>query len=127
MLGDAFGQPGASIDSLLNFPATRLAVYGSLAPGRENEHILAPIPGSWSRGSVRGFLNEAGWGTSLGYPSLVWDVNGPEVAVQIFESRELPEHWSRIDDFEGPEYRRILVPVVLSEGIIVANLYAANL
>jgi len=126
VLQGSYARPEAPIETLLNFPGTRLAVYGSLAPGESNQHILTPIQGSWSRGSVYGFLNDAGWGTGIGYRSLVWDPDGREVAVQVFESPELPKHWARIDDFEGSDYRRILVPVVTADGIVVANLYAAS-
>ena len=126
ILADAFEQSGVPFDVLLENPSTRLAVYGSLAPGELNQHILAPIAGSWLRGSVRGFLNDAGWGTSLGFRSLVWNEEGADVAVQVLESPELPLHWSSLDDFEGPEYRRILVPVRNPGGVLVANLYAAN-
>lgn len=38
----------------------RLFVYGSLAPGRPNEHILAAIPGTWEPASVSGRLREEG-------------------------------------------------------------------
>ena len=121
-----YDRPGTPIEMLLNLPSTRLAVYGSLAPGERNQHILTPIPGSWSRGSVYGTFSDTGWGTSLGFRSLVWDAGGGEVAVQVFESSELTAHWSRIDEFEGSDYRRILVPVVTSGGILVANLFAAR-
>ena len=39
----------------------RLAVYGSLRPGEENAHILAPLAGQWTSGTVRGRLRNAGW------------------------------------------------------------------
>jgi hypothetical protein len=41
-------------------------------------------------------------------------------------SPELPEHWKRLDEFEGADYARILVPVEDGGGtlIAVANIYA---
>jgi len=36
-----------------------------------------------------------------------------------------PAYWKILDDFEGDDYRRILIRVVGSEGVEVANLYAA--
>jgi gamma-glutamylcyclotransferase (GGCT)/AIG2-like uncharacterized protein YtfP len=44
----------------------------------------------------------------------MYDEDGPEVPVQVFESSELPKHWTRLDEFEGSQYRRTTVPVVLS-------------
>jgi len=94
----------------------RLAVYGTLAPGRKNHWVLERLKGTWFAGTVRGHLHPEGWGATQGYPALVYDESGPEVPVQVFESSDLPKHWSRIDEFEGPQYRRTTVPVVLSSG-----------
>ena len=35
----------------------RLAVYGSLAPGQTNHHVVADIPGTWTGGTVEGLLS----------------------------------------------------------------------
>ena len=35
---------------------TRLAVYGSLAPGECTHHVIAHLRGVWSAGVVRGIL-----------------------------------------------------------------------
>jgi gamma-glutamylcyclotransferase (GGCT)/AIG2-like uncharacterized protein YtfP len=106
----------------------RLAVYGTLAPGRSNHHVLARYGGAWSRGRVRGDLVEAGWGAAAGYPALRCRAGGPWVPVHVLESAQLPGAWPDIDAFEGSEYRRILVPVYAEHGdapglITVANLY----
>jgi gamma-glutamylcyclotransferase (GGCT)/AIG2-like uncharacterized protein YtfP len=79
-----------------------LATYGTLAPGRPNHHQLDGLDGQWSQGQVCGTLVDAGWGAGLGYPALVLDARGTPVDVQVFESVELPAHWSRLDQFEGP-------------------------
>ena len=47
---------------------TRLATYGTLAPGRVNNHHLADLGGFWRQGTVTGRLVEAGWGAKLGFP-----------------------------------------------------------
>ena len=80
---------------------TRLATYGTLAPGRVNNHQLADLSGRWLQGTVRGRLVEAGWGADLGYPGLILDPSGPPVEVYVFESPDLPGHWPRLDAFEG--------------------------
>src|SRR3954462_10515003 len=98
---------------------TRLAVYGTLAPGRENNWVLASLRGSWARGVVRGHLHQEGWGANRGFPALVFDEDGPEIAVFVFESDDLQQHWARIDEFEGKEYRRTVVPVKMDSGEFV--------
>jgi len=101
----------------------RLAVYGSLAPGRPNHHQLAALRGDWRTGKVRGRLVEKGWGAALGYPGLVLDAAGDEIAVQLFESAGLSEHWNRLDAFEGDGYRRVVVSVQTEAGPVDAFIY----
>ena len=107
-----------------------LAVYGTLAPGRPNHHVVAPLGGAWTAGVVEGELSPVGWGATLGYPAFRPRVGGPAVAVQVLRSARLPAEWERLDAFEGPEYRRILVPVLRTDDAgerrlyTVANLYA---
>jgi len=102
---------------------TRLATYGSLSPGKINHDQLSSLKGRWLKGAVRGILQNAGWGSSMGFPGLTLDSTGPEVTVNVFESQELPCHWSRLDEFEGPEYRRVVTQVHTSDGILEAHIY----
>jgi gamma-glutamylcyclotransferase (GGCT)/AIG2-like uncharacterized protein YtfP len=108
-----------------------LAVYGTLVPGRANHHIVEPLGGEWTEGFVEGDLSPTGWGATLGYPAFRPRANGPLVAVHVLTSPLLSTDWARLDEFEGPGYRRILVPVFrISEADVrqlysVANLYAA--
>lgn len=102
---------------------TRLATYGTLSPGRSNHHQLAGLRGSWRQGTVRGKLFAEGWGAALGYPGLILDPQGPEVAVYVFESSDLPAHWERLDRFEGPGYRRVVTRVKTAEGELDASIY----
>ena len=93
-------------------PEHRLAVYGSLAPGEVNAWVLEPLEGAWfSGGFVRGRLHREGWGADHGFPGLELDSDGEPVPVDVFVSRELPDHWNRLDAFEGEDYRRTVVPV----------------
>jgi len=105
----------------------RLAVYGSLAPGKKNQHVLAKYGGSWTSGRVRGDVINAGWGAAHGYPGLVPRADGPWVPVHVLESPALPSGWHELDDFEGSEYRRILLPVYAEDAsaslVAVANIY----
>jgi gamma-glutamylcyclotransferase (GGCT)/AIG2-like uncharacterized protein YtfP len=104
----------------------RLASYGTLAPGRSNHHQLAGLRGSWRRGTVRGWLNPAGWAARVGYPGLVLDPAGPIVEVFLFESADLRAHWERLDAFEGSDYRRVVTRVFTDEGVVEANIYAVR-
>jgi gamma-glutamylcyclotransferase (GGCT)/AIG2-like uncharacterized protein YtfP len=72
---------------------------------------------------VHGSLVEAGWGASLGYPGLVLDPHEAAVEVQVFESPALPDHWDRLDAFEGAGYRRVAVDVSTDEGVLPASIY----
>jgi len=110
--------------------AGRLAVYGSLAPGRENHHVVAPLGGSWATGMVEGDLARYGWGAALGYPALHLRRGGQAVPVQVLTSEALRQAWAKLDAFEGKEYRRLLAPVWYPAAdpralMTVANLYAA--
>lgn len=102
---------------------TRLAIYGSLAPGQANHEQLADLKGRWYRGTVQGKRIEGGWGNTLGFPGLILDLQGPAVDVFLFESSDLPDHWSRLDEFEGPGYRRVVTRVRTAEGDLSAYIY----
>lgn len=106
---------------------TRLATYGTLAPGRANHHQLAELSGRWLTGTVRGRLVEKGWGAAMGYPALILDASGGPVAVYVFESEDLPAYWERLDAFEGAEYERVVASVMFDGGgEVEAMIYAAK-
>ena len=97
---------------------------GTLAPGRPNHHHVRGIPGRWFTGTVRGRLIEEGWGATMGFPAPELDPTCPEVEVQVLESAELPEHWERLDEFEGSGYQRDAALVMTSDaGPVHANIY----
>lgn len=97
----------------------RLFVYGTLAPGRPNEHVLAHVPGEWEPATVTGTLLQKGWGAAVGYPGIVLDEHGGEVEGLLFSSESLAEHWARLDGFEGEGYERVLTTVKLKDGTAV--------
>ncbi|HET7844269.1 MAG TPA: gamma-glutamylcyclotransferase family protein [Xanthomonadales bacterium] len=106
-------------------PLEYLFVYGTLAPGRENAHVLAGVAGEWRPASVRGTLHPEGWGAAFGYPGLVPDPHAGRVRGLVFASAELGAHWQRLDDFEGEGYERLRVDAELDDGTIVrAHVYA---
>jgi len=103
----------------------RLFVYGTLAPGRPNEHELAEVPGNWEPAIVKGTLLQEGWGAAVGYPGIVLDEHGGEVHGFIFSSKELSAHWARLDELEGDCYERVVASVELGDGTVVkAYIYA---
>jgi len=57
----------------------RLFVYGTLAPGRPNEHVLSAIGGSWDTAIVTGSLRQEGWGAAMGYPGIDLNEQGKEI------------------------------------------------
>lgn len=104
----------------------RLFVYGTLVPGRSNEHVLSELDGCWEHGTVRGHLREHGWGATRGYPTIVLAEDGQEVPGMVLTSPDLAEHWGRLDDFEGEGYSRVLTTVRLASGAAVqARIYQA--
>jgi gamma-glutamylcyclotransferase (GGCT)/AIG2-like uncharacterized protein YtfP len=113
-----------------------LAVYGTLAPGQPNHHVVEPFEGEGTDGLIEGDLLPEGWAAALGYPGFRPRVGGAAVAVQVLTAPLLATAGPNLDCLEGPEYQRILVPVFsteLSTGqagerrlYTVANLYAAT-
>jgi gamma-glutamylcyclotransferase (GGCT)/AIG2-like uncharacterized protein YtfP len=110
-------------DRVTGGPQSRLATYGTLAPGRQNHGQLSHLPGRWLTGHVRGSLVQEGWGAELGYPALVLDPGGAQVEVFVFDSEALVDQWQRLDAFEGPGYRRVAVDVATAEGVLPASIY----
>jgi gamma-glutamylcyclotransferase (GGCT)/AIG2-like uncharacterized protein YtfP len=104
-----------------------LIIYGSLAPNAPNHSVVEHIKGEWEQGVVRGKLMKEGWGADMGYlgfkPCSIEEQD--EIPVFVLFSEELPENWAYLDDFEGEEYKRILVQYELKNGQVgVGNIYA---
>ena len=93
----------------------RLFVYGTLAPGRPNEHVLSEIGGSWEAAIVTGTLRQEGWGAAMGYPGIDLDEHGNEIQGFLFSSENLSDHWAKLDEFEGEAYERVLAVVKLRD------------
>ncbi len=97
----------------------RIFVYGTLAPGRPNAHILSHLPGSWQKATIRGHLLQAGWGAQQGYPGVVIDPAGETVEGFILSSDALEGEWKRLDEFEGDQYERTATQAQLEDGQVV--------
>ena len=101
----------------------RLASYGTLAPGRSNHSQLADLKGTWLMGTVRGKQTVADWGRWIGYPGFLLDVTADTVEVHIFQSDDLPDHWERLDAFEGEAYSRVVAQAQTDEGELDVSIY----
>lgn len=100
-------------------PVNRLTSYGTLRPGESNYHQVETISGEWIAGTIKGSQFEKG-----GYPVFKWNEEGDTHSVQVLLSNELSNHWQRLDNFEGPNYERILIPVQTeSHGCIISYVY----
>ena len=95
---------------------THLFVYGTLAPGRPNEHVLAGLDGTWRPATMRGSLHQDGWGAALGYPGIVLDDTAGEVEGYVFSSDGLPVMWAELDEFEGAGYEHVVGPARFNDG-----------
>lgn len=92
-----------------------LFVYGTLAPGRPNQHVLGEVRGEWRPATVQGTLHEEGWGAAMGFPGIKLSKGGGAVEGLVFSSSELEQHWMRLDAFEGKAYQRVMTTAKLSD------------
>ncbi|HUP48430.1 MAG TPA: gamma-glutamylcyclotransferase family protein [Thermoanaerobaculia bacterium] len=99
--------------------STRLVVYGSLAPGEANYHLVAHLGGEWLPCTVRGVVE-----MHAGYKIFTPQPDGPLVEALLLISGALPAAWPALDEFEGDAYQRILVPARVGERVMPANIYA---
>jgi gamma-glutamylcyclotransferase (GGCT)/AIG2-like uncharacterized protein YtfP len=97
----------------------RLFVYGTLAPGKANAHVLAELAGTWEKASIHGTVYQVTWGPASGYPGILLNQHDAEVSGLIFTSDDLYELWQRIDAFEGEGYTRVLASARLDNGLTV--------
>lgn len=97
----------------------KLFIYGTLAPGRPNEHILKDIEGTWQKASVKGILKQEGWGANMGYPGIILNDEANEVEGFIFSSNQLDKKFDILDEFEGNEYQRVRTKAKLENGEVI--------
>ncbi len=103
---------------LLFRPQQHLVVYGTLAPGRSNHHIVAHIKGEWRPAIIKGKVEFRDTGPTKGYPAFSHIVSGPAATIEsfVFSSSELVNYWPMLDAFEGEGYRRVLTRYELKDG-----------
>ncbi len=104
-----------------------LFVYGTLAPGRQNAHMLEDVSGVWQKATVRGVLHEQGWGATFGFPAIILDDKAEEVSGYVLTSNRLADYWESLDAFEGEEYARVLTPVKIeTRQVVEAFIYVLS-
>jgi len=102
----------------------QLFVYGTLGPGRPNQHILEAIGGSWQTATVNGDLRNEGWGSELGYPGIDLNESSGVIEGFLFTSENLSDHWADLDKFEGDAYERVIAKVKLNgKSVVDAYIY----
>ncbi|MBN6514580.1 gamma-glutamylcyclotransferase family protein [Acinetobacter pittii] len=94
----------------------QLFVYGTLCPNKANAHILEQIGGMWTKASVRGIIRILDWGPDQGLKAIVLDPRAEWVEGYLFSTEKLAENWQMLDDFEGFQYERVIVDVMLESG-----------
>ena len=94
----------------------QLFVYGTLCPNRENAHILGGIGGDWQKAAVHGTIHILDLGPDQGLPAIVLNEQDPLVDGYLFITEKLEQNWQMLDDFEGFQYERISVEVILESG-----------
>ena len=99
-------------------PETKLVVYGSLAPGGANAFLLEGLEGEWYPCRIRGHM-----GRFRGFRSFRHDPQGPEHSAWLLESADLPRILPDLDDFEGEEYARVVIPARVSGREVMAQIY----
>lgn len=104
-----------------------MAFYGTLRPGGSNHYEVRSIAGTWHEATVNGWVYDITWGPADGYPGISLDAAAPATAVDVLESDDLEKHLHRIDDFEGPGYKRVETDVTLADGsVATAWIYEAD-
>jgi gamma-glutamylcyclotransferase (GGCT)/AIG2-like uncharacterized protein YtfP len=88
-----------------------LFVYGTLMPNCPNAYVLENIVGKFVPATVRGYLKDAGWSASMGYPGIHLDETGDLIHGFLFTSSNLIDNWDSLDEFEGSEFQREAVKV----------------
>lgn len=83
-----------------------LFVYGTLMPNCPNGHVLENVVGKFVPATVRGYLKDAGWSASMGYPGIKLNEEGDTIHGYLFYSNNLINHWDNLDEFEGEEFER---------------------
>lgn len=118
LTGDPAPDDGLQADTVEGVPhpdawPSRVFVYGLLMPGQRSWFRLAPHATGEPRAAVLpGTVSDTG----LGFPALTRDGARGEVPGYVVELTDPVSAMPGLDEYEGPEYRR--VRVVLDDGTV---------
>src|SRR3546814_8061743 len=88
-LGIAAGEDSAERDIERAYRASMtLAIYGTLAPGKVNQHHIADLGGTWRDAAVRGSLSRVPCGIHEGLPAIVLGPAQPLHPLKLLRSEE---------------------------------------
>jgi gamma-glutamylcyclotransferase (GGCT)/AIG2-like uncharacterized protein YtfP len=91
------------IDFVLDHPSHKFVAYGTLRPGQPGHAVLKNVDGAWSSVTLHGVVHEKD-----GLPAFSHSGHADGVAAELLVSKDLPDHWRRLDEFEGARYERHL-------------------
>ena len=91
------------IDFVLDHPSHKFVAYGTLRPGQPGHAVLKNVDGAWSSVTLHGVVHEKD-----GLPGFSYFGHADGVAAELLVSKDLPDHWRRLDEFEGARYERHL-------------------
>ncbi|SFN05314.1 gamma-glutamylcyclotransferase [Thermodesulforhabdus norvegica] len=106
------------LELIFDKPDQKLVVYGTLAPNAPNERLLKNIAGTWQDCKIRGRIIQR-----HGLKYFKWIPDADEINTKMFVSESLSDKLSSIDQFEGEDYHRILIPAKVGKDLVVANIY----
>jgi len=106
------------LELIFDKPDQKLIVYGTLAPDAHNERLLEDIAGTWQDCKIRGKIIQC-----HGLKYFKWFPNAGEIDAKMFVSESLSDKLPSIDQFEGEDYHRILIPAKVGKHLVVANIY----
>ena len=94
-------------------------VYGTLQPGKQNNHLLSDCRGTWKKGYVFGKLININHGEDYGYPAIKLEKKASKSHGMIFKADNLKKKLIELDKFEGKDYKRVITDVILDDGTVI--------
>src|SRR3546814_6998489 len=76
-------------------PFVKLAIYGTLAPGKANHHYIGGLGGAWQDAAVRGSLGRVPCGMHGGLPAMLLDPASPLQTLKLLPCEGLPSACTR--------------------------------